>query len=185
MLEACLEPRHWIQKLLHLTCPLYPWVLFSLVRTSGGLAVFLYNWGGFGTGIHFHSFFLWGFQRRLSNTKYCATCWDSISDPILPLQGVIGEWVWSEGGLLPYSSRALKCPWHLEPTQGKGKGSERENKLQVQAVIHLLDDFLKCPFISRAGVHVCKNGDTTILGSSLKSVMKEATNIYEGHMLVH
>ena len=103
-------------------CTLYPWVLFSLVRTSGGLAVFLCNWGGFGTGIHFHSFFPWGFQRWLSNAEYCATCWDSISDPILPLQGVIGEWAWSEGGLLPCFFRALKCPGHLEPMQGKGKG---------------------------------------------------------------
>ena len=42
---------------------------------------------------------------------------------------------------------------------------------------NLLDDFLKCPLISRAGVHACKNGDTTILGSNLKSAMKEAANI--------
>lgn len=129
------------------------------------------SWDCFVMAIGFHQFFPGGFWGRYSE---CGTCYLT-----LPGAGNHGKHTCSEGKLLLCCWRAPRHLWNWgQWREGAGRANSR-----ARPTANLLGDFLKRPLIFGAGVRVCKNGDTTILAGSLKSVMKAAANILKGKSL--
>lgn len=65
-------------------------------------------------------------------------------------------------------------------TWGQRRERVQKTSSRSRPTTNLLGDFLKHPLISRVGVYVGKDGETTILVSILKSVKMKAANIIKG-----
>ena len=177
-----LRSRHWIQKLLHLTAHSTPGSSLAWLEpleawpSSSATGVALEQ-----ASISIHSFpevFRDGFLM-LNIVQLAETVF--LTRSCLCRELSVNE-LGQKGVCSPILSELWNALGTWSQCRGKGRVGEGE-QAPGPGSDSLGDDFLKCPLVSRAGVHVCKNGDTTILGSNLKSVLKEAANIYKGHML--
>lgn len=64
-----------------------------------------------------------------------------------------------KGSCFPIVSELGDAPGAWSQYRGECRGQVGRTSARSSPMTDLLDDFLKWPLISRAGVHVCKNGD--------------------------